>query len=213
MFDLSPSYTNPIRRTKTSQRFQLGTDRGLPPSLEADEKAYLVELSSEDDPANAKNWAFSRKMIAALILGFDTLVASWGSSVYSAAVMPVSLEFGVGSVVSLLGLTLYICGFATGPLAFAPLSELYGRRYPITIAAFVFVSGTMFPLERLAPTAFHRRFHAQDRNPSVLLNLKVSAHYLCRHASCSLVPRRKTSRRLCCAASLPVYSHLAHSLS
>jgi hypothetical protein len=152
MFDLSPTYTNPIRRTKTSQRFQLGTDRGLPPPLEADEKAYLVELSGDDDPANAKNWAFSRKMIAALILGFDTLVASWGSSVYSAAVTPVSLEFGVGSVVSLLGLTLYICGFATGPLAFAPLSELYGRRYPITIAAFIFVSGTMFPLERLALT-------------------------------------------------------------
>lgn len=140
MFDLSPTYTNPVRRTKTSQRFQLGQNRGLPPPLEADAKAYLVELASEDDPANAKNWAFSRKMIAALILGFDTLVASWGSSVYSAAVAPVSQEFGVGSVVALLGLTLYICGFATGPLAFGPLSELYGRKYPITVASFVFVS-------------------------------------------------------------------------
>lgn len=140
MFDLAPSYTNPVRRTKTSQRFQLGENRGLPPALEADPDSYLVELSSQDDPANAKNWRFSRKMIAAAILGFDTLVASWGSSVYSSAVAPVSQEFGVGTVVSLLGLTLYICGFATGPLAFAPLSELYGRKYPITIASFIFVS-------------------------------------------------------------------------
>lgn len=77
-------------------------------------------------------------MECAAILGFDTLVASWGSSVYSAAVMPVSVEFGVSETVALLGLTLYICGFATGPLAFGPLSELYGRRIPITGACFVF---------------------------------------------------------------------------
>lgn len=139
MFDLTPTYTNPVRRTKTSQRFLLGKDKGLPPSLEANHDAYLVELTGDDDPANAKTWKFSRKMIAAIILGFDTLVASWGSSVYSAATTPVALEFGVGTVVSLLGLTLYICGFATGPLAFAPLSEIYGRKLPVTGACFLFV--------------------------------------------------------------------------
>ncbi|KAF8854646.1 MFS general substrate transporter [Acephala macrosclerotiorum] len=64
-----------------------------------------------------------------------TLVASWGSSVYSSAVTPVSMEFGVSGVVAILGLTLYICGFATGPLAFAPLSELYGRKMPIVVAS------------------------------------------------------------------------------
>ena len=140
MFDLVPTYTNPVRRTKTSQRFQLAENRGIPPPLQAEAESYLVELASEDDPANAKNWKFSRKMIAACILGFDTLVASWGSSVFSSAVGPVSQQFGVSTVVALLGLTLYICGFATGPLAFGPLSELYGRKYPITIAAFIFVS-------------------------------------------------------------------------
>lgn len=46
--------------------------------------------------------------------------------------------FGVSRVVAILGLTLYICGFATGPLAWAPLSELYGRKIPITVACFVF---------------------------------------------------------------------------
>jgi DHA1 family multidrug resistance protein-like MFS transporter len=141
MFKLRPSYTNPVRRTDTAKRFLLGpSEKGLPPSLEASRDAYLVEITGNDDPANAKTWEFSRKMIAAFVLGFDTLVASWGSSVYSAAVAPVAMEFGVSSVVAILGLTLYICGFATGPLAFGPLSELYGRKWPITIASFVFVS-------------------------------------------------------------------------
>jgi DHA1 family multidrug resistance protein-like MFS transporter len=138
MFDLYPHPSRPITRTKSNQPFLLGKGRGLPPALAAAKADYLVELTGDKDPANAKSWALRRKLINAAILGFDTLVASWGSSVYSAAVQPVALEFGVGEVVSLLGLTLYICGFATGPLAFAPLSELYGRKIPITFACFVF---------------------------------------------------------------------------
>lgn len=140
MFDLAPTYTNPIRRTKTSLRFQLGRERGLPPDLDGEHGVYLVEITSDDDPAEAKNWPFRRKMTAVMVLCFDTLVASWGSSVYSAAVGPVSELFGVSRVVSILGLTLYIIGFATGPLAFGPLSEIYGRKAPIVGACFVFVS-------------------------------------------------------------------------
>lgn len=139
MFDLQPEPSAPAKRTRSGITYQLGPDRYLPPALEADHSAYLVELTGDEDMANAKNWKFSRKLRTAVVLGFDTLVASWGSSVYSAAVTPVSAEFGVGTVVALLGLTLYICGFATGPLAFGPLSELYGRKIPVTGACFLFV--------------------------------------------------------------------------
>ena len=112
-------------------------DRGLPPALEGDHNDYLVELIGDDDPANAKSWIINRKLRAALVLGFDTLVASWDSLVYSAAVELVSLQFEVNETIGLLGLTLYICGFATGPLAFGPLSELYGRKVPITGAFYL----------------------------------------------------------------------------
>jgi DHA1 family multidrug resistance protein-like MFS transporter len=40
--------------------------------------------------------------------------------------------------VSILGVSLYVLGFATGPIFWAPLSELYGRRLPIVIGAFGF---------------------------------------------------------------------------
>jgi DHA1 family multidrug resistance protein-like MFS transporter len=120
------------------RELQAGPYRWLPPPLEEDHKVYLVELTGDDDPADAKSWTVPRKMRTAFVLGFDTLVASWGSSVYSFAVEPISQEFGVSSVVAILGLTSYICGFATGPLVFAPLSELYGRRWPITGACFIF---------------------------------------------------------------------------
>jgi DHA1 family multidrug resistance protein-like MFS transporter len=139
MFDLHPHPSQPVKRTPTYLDFKLGPNgKGLPPSLSGKHDDYLVELTSDNDPANAKSWSLNRKLMNCAVLGFDTLVASWGSSVYSSAVTPVSLEFGVSSIVALLGLTLYICGFATGPLAFGPLSELYGRKVPITGACFVF---------------------------------------------------------------------------
>lgn len=90
MFDLAPHPSAPIRRARTSNNYQLGPDKYLPPPLEAGHDDYLVECTGEDDPANAKSWPFSRKMRSAAVLGFDTLVASWGSSVYSSAVTPVS---------------------------------------------------------------------------------------------------------------------------
>ncbi|KAI9647241.1 hypothetical protein NHQ30_003624 [Ciborinia camelliae] len=138
MFDLAPHPSNPIVIATTHQSYRLGKDRGLPPHLQGEQSNYLVELTGEDDPANAKSWTFGRKMRNAFILGFDTFIASWGSSIYSAAVTPVAYEFGVSKVVAILGLTLYICGFATGPLFFGPISELYGRKKPITGACFGF---------------------------------------------------------------------------
>lgn len=114
MFDLAPRPDEPIVISTTHKSYRLGKDRGLPPHLVGEQSNYLVELTDENDPANAKSWTFGRKMRTAAVLGFDTLIASWGSSVYSAAVAPVAYEFGVSEVVSILGLTLYICGFATG---------------------------------------------------------------------------------------------------
>ena len=138
MFDLHQWPTAPARRTKSTAQYQLGPNRWLPPDLGGAHEEYLVELTADDDPANAKSWPTRKKMVNAALLGFDTVVASWGSSVYSGAVSPVSIEYGVSEVVALLGLSLYILGFASGPLAFGPLSETYGRRIPITGACFIF---------------------------------------------------------------------------
>ena len=44
-----------------------------------------------------------------------------------------------------MGVTLYVLGFASGPTLWAPASELYGRRWPITIGLFgysIFTIGT-----------------------------------------------------------------------
>lgn len=42
-------------------------------------------------------------------------------------------EFSVSPEVGTLGTTLYVLGFASGPLIWAPASELIGRRWPLTV--------------------------------------------------------------------------------
>ena len=60
---------------------------------------------------------------------------------FSSAIPYVSKEFHISTLVASLGITLYLCGFATGPLFWAPLSELYGRKLTVFFPVFV---GAMF---------------------------------------------------------------------
>ena len=78
------------------------------------------------------------RIFLAIILGYTTLTAAFASSIFSAATVAVSLQFGVSTEVGILGLSLYVLGFATGPLLWAPLSELKGRKLPLMISMFGF---------------------------------------------------------------------------
>jgi DHA1 family multidrug resistance protein-like MFS transporter len=62
---------------------------------------------------------------------------SFTSAIFAPATDSASKEFEVGSEVGALGTTLYVLGFAFGPLIWAPMSELRGRKWPLTIALLV----------------------------------------------------------------------------
>ena len=78
------------------------------------------------------------RIFLAIILGYTTLVSAFTSSIFSAATAAVAKEFHVSTEVGILGLSLYVLGFATGPILWAPLSELRGRRLPLLIGMFGF---------------------------------------------------------------------------
>ncbi|KAK4144048.1 major facilitator superfamily domain-containing protein [Dichotomopilus funicola] len=114
-----------------------GAGKPYPPLL-PNQDDYVVEFDGPDDPLHAQNWAFKKKLLTAIMLGFTTMTASFGSSIFSSATVAVGVEFGVSSEVSLLGVSLYVIGFATGPTLWAPLSELKGRRLPLVLSMFGF---------------------------------------------------------------------------
>jgi DHA1 family multidrug resistance protein-like MFS transporter len=114
-----------------------GAGKSYPPPLPEREE-YVVEFNGYDDPLHAQNWALKKKLATAAMLGFTTLTSAFGSSIFSAATGAIMQHFGVGSVVATLGTSFYVLGFATGPILWAPLSELKGRRLPLVIASFGF---------------------------------------------------------------------------
>lgn len=53
-------------------------------------------------------------------------------------IQDIMMEFNASQELVTLGISLFVVGFALGPLIFAPLSELYGRQYVyfVTFGAF-----------------------------------------------------------------------------
>ena len=67
------------------------------------------------------------------------------SSSYAPAIDQISKQYHVGTEVTLLGLSVLLLGFGLGPLIWAPLSELYGRKVAVLTPYFlagVFAFGT-----------------------------------------------------------------------
>ncbi|RDL39105.1 putative fluconazole resistance protein [Venustampulla echinocandica] len=116
---------------------EMGLGKPYPPPLPSRDE-YVVEFEGPDDPLHAQNWPMKKKIFTAVILGYTTLVSSFTSSIFSTATTTIAAQYHVSTEVGLLGLSLYVLGFAFGPVFWAPLSELQGRRLPLVISMFGF---------------------------------------------------------------------------
>lgn len=81
----------------------------------------LVGWQGPNDPQNPMNWKKSRKITCTMLLGFTAMGASFASSSFSPTFVAVSNEFGVSTQVSTLSLSIFVLGFAFGPLVSARL--------------------------------------------------------------------------------------------
>lgn len=116
------------------------TPAGTTPAPEPEgENNNLVDWDGPQDPENPQNWDRKYKWLVIMNLAAMTFVVSFASSVFSTATVVTSQEFGVSQEVMILGVTLYVVGFALGPLVFGPLSELYGRRNPLMAGMIAFL--------------------------------------------------------------------------
>lgn len=115
-------FTHPLTHTKTSED-------------------ALVDFEGPDDPYRPLNWGFKKKAVTTVLYGLTTMGATWASSIYSTGTNQIAEEFGVSAEVSTLGTALLLFGLGLGPLVWAPLSEVFGRK-PAVLAPY-FIAGIM----------------------------------------------------------------------
>ncbi|KAI5295866.1 hypothetical protein KEM52_006673 [Ascosphaera acerosa] len=139
-------FTHPLAHTKTTDD-------------------VLVHFDGPDDPYKPLNWSFRKKCVTTVLYGLTTMGASWASAIYAAGAKQIEREFGVGNEVAMLGTSLLLAGFGIGPLIWAPLSEMYGRKPAVLIpyfiaAIFSFGTATAKDIQTLEITRFFTGFFA-----------------------------------------------------
>ncbi|CAG5184540.1 uncharacterized protein ALTATR162_LOCUS10960 [Alternaria atra] len=98
-------------------------------SLDADDPdPNIVNWDGPDDPKNPRNWKKSFKLLNVLLIGLSILCTNFSTTMFAPAAPQLADEFNVhSSILSTLSVTIPSLGAATGPLLFAPLSEIFGR--------------------------------------------------------------------------------------
>ncbi|KAJ5666789.1 hypothetical protein N7462_011198 [Penicillium macrosclerotiorum] len=98
-----------------------------------EEDPYAV-IWLPNDPRNPMNFGFFKKWAITILVSFVTLAVALVSSAFSGGLGQVVAHFGVAEEIAILGVSLFVLGFAIGPLIWAPLSEIFGRRHIFTIS-------------------------------------------------------------------------------
>ncbi|KAH0848190.1 hypothetical protein AYO21_05322 [Fonsecaea monophora] len=105
-----------------------------------DANDFIVDWDGDDDPENPMNWTSRMKAINIGMLSCLTFVTPLASSMFAPGIPGVMKDFNQSSVIlAALVVSVYLVGYAFGPLVCAPMSEIYGRLpvYLITNVLFV----------------------------------------------------------------------------
>ncbi|ODV82059.1 putative transporter [Suhomyces tanzawaensis NRRL Y-17324] len=112
----------------------MGGDKPFPPAL-PDRAPYAVSFDGPDDPTHPQNYSPFRKALYTFCVAYNALCLTVGSAMFSQAAPAIEKIFHIGPATATLGTSLYVMGFASGPIMFGPLSELYGRKSPLLVGA------------------------------------------------------------------------------
>lgn len=110
-----------------------------PPSIIKEyigDSRFLVG-SFENELDDPKNWTYKKKIIHTMMYGITTFVSQYNSAAMAPMLSELQSNFNLSYRVAALATCLYILGIGLGPVLFAPLSEVYGRKLS-TFVPFLF---------------------------------------------------------------------------
>ncbi|GKT42989.1 MFS transporter prlG [Colletotrichum spaethianum] len=107
---------------------------------EAPQDPNIVDFDGSNDPENPLNWSTARKTTSIVIVSLTALLSPIGSTISAAAAANIMQHFGTtDETLGAFMTTIYLIGYAFGPMVIAPLSELYGRAIMFQSCTLLFV--------------------------------------------------------------------------
>jgi hypothetical protein len=116
---------HPPQRTRLSHFRQVRDQAGITPEVESwpysgsgtDDDPYVVAWI-DDDPRNPMLYSSVKRWAITFMNGLAALAVSFTSSAYSGGAVEITEQFGVSVEVYTLGISLFVLGFAIGPLLY-----------------------------------------------------------------------------------------------
>ncbi|KAL8393238.1 hypothetical protein RB595_003144 [Gaeumannomyces hyphopodioides] len=97
-------------------------------SVEEEEDTANIVWWDDHDPQNPYNWPTWRKVLNCGLVSCLTFLTPLASSIFAPSVPRLMREFeSTNTELAAFVVSIYVLGFAFGPLLLAPLSEIYGR--------------------------------------------------------------------------------------
>jgi hypothetical protein len=97
------------------------------PGKGTSELPYLVSFI-DHDPENPLTYSDTYKWFVVGVASITTLAVALASSAYSGGIRSSMADWGASQELLTAGISLFVLGFAFGPVLWAPLSEMFGRR-------------------------------------------------------------------------------------
>lgn len=117
----------------------MGGGREYPPSLPSNIDLYMVVFDGPNDPLCPLNWKLLKKLLNCYAVLVAPLAVQIGSAIFTESLPYLSRHYRVDNTVATLATSLFIFGFAAGPVIWGPLSELYGRKPILVISSFGYI--------------------------------------------------------------------------
>ncbi|TVY58113.1 Efflux pump radE [Lachnellula cervina] len=114
--------------TADIEEVQRAHSRSIPP--EHAEDTNIVDWEGPDDPENPMNWSSLKRWTHIMLVSAANFLSGIASSMFAPGVPALMEEFNsTNTILASFVVTIFVLGLATGPIVFAPLSEIYGRLY------------------------------------------------------------------------------------
>ncbi|KAJ5107394.1 hypothetical protein N7456_004069 [Penicillium angulare] len=97
----------------------------------------LVEFEDPDDPTHPLNWSVPWKSWITFVVAILNLIGTVASSIFETGnhqfMKHFMKHFNISDEVAVLGTSLFLVGYIFGFLTFGPLSERFGRKWPMLL--------------------------------------------------------------------------------